>query len=72
VTFAFGTTREDARVIVVNEVRWLVYEHAPTLDRRAGPTLVFETDDVMRRVRTFPADWRDLSDARLYELSWTT
>ena len=53
-------------------VRWLVYEHAPTLDRRSSPTLVFESDDVMRRVRAFPADWRDLSDERLYELSWTT
>jgi hypothetical protein len=72
VTFALGTTRNDARVIMVNDVRWLVYEHVPALDRRSSPTLIFECDEVMRRVRDFPRDWRDWSDERLYELSWKT
>lgn len=71
-TFSLGTTREDARVIVVNDVRWLVYEHAPALDRRSAPTLVFESDEVMRRVREFPHDWRNWTDEALYELSWKT
>ncbi|MDB4874875.1 MAG: hypothetical protein JWM41_1321 [Gemmatimonadetes bacterium] len=42
------------------------------LDRRSSPTLVFESDDVMRRVRDFPHDWRTLDDDRLLALSWTT
>ncbi len=70
VTTASGTKREDARVIVVNDVRWLVYEHATAFDRRSAAALVFECDEVMRRVREFPPDWREWSDARLYELSW--
>ena len=57
---------------MVNDVRWLVYEHAPLLDRRRGLTLVFESDEVMRRVRSFPANWRELSDQQLYALSWAT
>jgi hypothetical protein len=72
VTTAFGTKREDARTIDVGNVRWLVYEHVPALDRRSKPTLVFESDDVMRRVRDFPADWRLLDDVQLLALSWTT
>ncbi|HEY4217211.1 MAG TPA: hypothetical protein VGM67_08735 [Gemmatimonadaceae bacterium] len=71
-SLTLGTARDDARVMIVNNVRWLVYEHAPALDRRSAPTLVFESDDVMRRVRTFPRDWRDMSDERLFELSWAT
>jgi hypothetical protein len=72
VTTAFGTTREDARILIVDGARWLVYEHVPMLDRRSSPTLIFESDDVMRRVRDFPHDWRTLDDDRLLALSWTT
>jgi hypothetical protein len=67
-----GTKRDDARVIVVNDVRWLVYEHLAPLDRRSWPSLVFESDDTIRRVRRAPADWREWSDEALFELSWTT
>jgi hypothetical protein len=59
-------------VIVVGGERWLVYEHVPVLDRRSGPTLVFESDDVMRRVRAFPSGWRELDDDQLLAVSWAT
>ena len=49
---------------------WLVREvPAPAYDRRATTHLVFETADVMRRVREFPDDWTTLSDEALYALS---
>lgn len=49
---------------------WFVREMpAPSYDRRGARTLVFVTDEVMRRVREFPSDWQSLSDAELYELS---
>jgi hypothetical protein len=67
-----GTKRDDARVIVVNDVRWLVYEHVAPLDRRSRPSLVFESDDTIRRIRQVPPDWREWSDDRLFALSWTT
>lgn len=49
---------------------WFVFEHTPDYDRRAGPTLVFMSELIVRRVRSFPADWLDLTDAALLEASW--
>jgi hypothetical protein len=50
---------------------WFVGERpARTSDIGRAPHLVFESEGVIRRVRTFPADWRDLSDFELWELSW--
>jgi hypothetical protein len=42
---------------------------AADFDRRHGATLVFEAPDVMRRVRTYPKEWRELTDEQLYEVS---
>jgi hypothetical protein len=48
---------------------WLIYELAPT---ETEPTsLVFETELLVRRVKTYPGNWRTLDDAALYALSWT-
>jgi hypothetical protein len=44
---------------------WTVYE-----DDEHGPALVFECEGVARRVRNFPANWRELADEELYALSW--
>ena len=61
-----------ALVIVVDHEEWRVYELPPaSFDRRAGNTLVFEFDGVVRRVRNYPETWRDLSVAALVRLSWT-
>jgi hypothetical protein len=49
---------------------WLVRELVGgSYDRRAQPSLVFSTDEVMRRVRSYPADWASLSDSDLYAVS---
>lgn len=47
---------------------WRVFELVAAYDRR-GPSLVFETDGVMRRVRAYPPDWRTLPDRDLLALS---
>lgn len=65
----FARTKDDARVLLVSGVRWTVYEHAIVYDRRATVTLVFESIELIRRVRTFPPDWRHLSDEALFSLS---
>jgi hypothetical protein len=63
--------RAGARRLVIEGMAWLVYElPASDYDRRARPSLVFESDGSMRRVRTFPENWRDLSDTELAALSW--
>lgn len=61
-----------ALVIIVDHEEWRVYELAGnSYDRRASNTLIFESDGVMRRVRSFPENWRELSPAELLTLSWT-
>ena len=61
----------NARRIVVDYVAWLVYELPPApYDRRSTPSLIFEHEFVMRRVRNFPSEWRALSDDDLLALSW--
>jgi hypothetical protein len=61
------------RHLVVDGVPWLVYELPPLpFDRRCTPSLVFESDHTVRRVRDFPEQWRTLSDDDLFALSWAT
>ena len=68
---ALRDAQRNEREIVVDRVRWLVYELAPpTLDRRSTPSLVFESEGTVRRIRNYPADWRSLDDAALFSLSW--
>jgi hypothetical protein len=50
---------------------WIVGERsARPFDVDQRPHLVFESDGVVRRVRNSPENWRALSAAELYELSW--
>ena len=65
------TGAAHALVITLDHEEWRVYELLPaSYDRRGGNTLVFETDGVIRRVRKFPENWRELSPAALLALSW--
>ena len=54
--------------------RWCVREAAPsTLPGHEGARcLIFASDMILRRVWTYPADWRRLSPAELVALSWGT
>jgi hypothetical protein len=57
------------RRISADGLRWVVQEvAAPAFDRRGGTHLLFDGETIMRRVREFPANWDQLSDAELYEL----
>lgn len=60
---------DRVRTIHRAEIHWRVFEHTPEYDRRARATLVFDGDGVMRRVRTFPANWHELTDDELIALS---
>ena len=51
--------------------RWRVFEQPFTdYDRRSGMSLIFSSENAVRRVRDYPADWLELSDAELSRLSW--
>jgi hypothetical protein len=61
----------SCRVVVDSSYeRWEVYEFPANGAPGDRPSLVFESRDVVRRVRDFPADWPWLSDEELYALSW--
>lgn len=61
----------DCRVVETRDGQWRVYElDGGQYDRRASPSLVFESDGVLRRVRDYPPNWRELSDNELMEVSW--
>jgi hypothetical protein len=65
--------QRTARHLIVDGTPWLVYElPAMPFDRRNSPSLVFESDSAVRRVRDYPADWRSLSNDDLFALSWAT
>ncbi len=52
---------------------WHVTEQAfSVFDRRHGFSLIFTSDLAVRRVRGYPANWFDLDDSALVELSWKT
>ena len=51
--------------------QWRVFERPfADYDRRSALSLIFSSDSAVRRVRDYPADWFDLSDADLATLSW--
>jgi len=59
---------EIARNIVSDGCAWTVYER-PVPYRPSQRALVFMSDRVARRVTRYPANWFDLSDDALAELS---
>ena len=51
--------------------RWRVREMSFShYDRRRGRSLIFWSDGAVRRVRDYPADWHELADHDLVQLSW--
>ena len=58
------------RFIRTVDAEWRVYEQVSVYDRRQAPDLVFESDGVIRRVRNYPPNWKELSDAALLAVSW--
>jgi len=50
-------------------VAWRVFEHVPEVGRRGQPSLIFESSNVLRRVRGYPENWHELADDQLTRLS---
>jgi hypothetical protein len=67
---AVAIQEAQTRVIEGDDKRWRVREEPwPIADRRGGTCLIFDADTVVRRVRNFPPEWFEWSDADLYSLS---
>lgn len=61
----------STRVIVDDDGRiWTVEQLRPSpTDPVQKPSLLFTTENLMRRIRHFPDDWHSLTDPELYALS---
>ena len=60
---------ERSRTVEGGGHYWRVYEATyPGVNRGRG-SLIFDAETVVRRVRTYPADWFEASDSDLYNLS---
>jgi hypothetical protein len=70
VTPVSSSAPPPSRTIHVGGETWRVYESHGSYDRRSRPSLIFESEHAIRRVRDFPANWSELSDEALYALSW--
>ena len=63
--------QRTARQLRAEGTVWLVYElRTIPFDRRSSSSLIFESDSAIRRVRSYPENWRALSDEALFALSW--
>ena len=63
------TNDEHVRTFWADGHYWRVHEiKAPRFDRRGGTHLIFEAQEIVRRVRHFPENWIELSDEDLYAL----
>lgn len=48
---------------------WTVRLWTAAYDRRSRPDLVFEGEWAMKRVRSYPDNWHELSDDELFAIS---
>ena len=62
-----GGSRQARRFVHEGHTLWEVFE-LPT--PRGEPSLVFQSEAAIRRVRDFPSGWRDLPEYELLLLSW--
>ena len=60
------------RTITVNDRSWTVYERVHEPDRRHKGSLIFDSGEVLRRIRDYPENWSELTDASLIALCEAT
>ena len=60
--------RGKVRPIIIGDRPWQVFEYIDNRPRPAQVSLMFACDTSWRRLRTFPADWRNLDDDVLADL----
>jgi hypothetical protein len=66
-----GTSRvDDLHFRSSDGTRWSVGERGEGEGSAKRMSLVFASNDSARRVREYPANWRDLSPVELESLSW--
>jgi hypothetical protein len=71
VTPISGTGPSDpVRLFSVLGVNWMVHESLEPCDCRTTRVLVFASDEAIRCVRGYPANWYELTDEDLNSVSW--
>jgi hypothetical protein len=70
-----GSRRATVRIRLVHLAGrdWTVREEPlPFADQHHGMSLIFESPNVIRRIRHYPPNWSELSDEELFALSLGT
>ena len=66
-----SSTPPTRSIVDDDGAHWTVYEQAfGDYDRRSSNSLIFSSEFAVRRVRNYPANWMELSQRELMELSW--
>jgi hypothetical protein len=66
-----GSSRvDDLHFRTSDGTHWSVGERSDGEGSAKRTSLIFESNDSARRVREYPATWRDLSPVELEALSW--
>jgi hypothetical protein len=66
-----GSSRvDDLHFRTTDGTHWSVGERIEGEGSAKRMSLVFESNDSARRVRDYPANWRDLTSVELEALSW--
>ena len=61
---------DGTRALVAPDgTRWEVYER-PAVSYDPRPSLIFDSERLVRRVRQYPESWRTVTADELYRLSW--
>ena len=69
-SLASAPARMRHRVLLIDGTTWCVHERwAPGGAAGGAPTLVFDSAQVVRRIRRYPSDWHLLDDTTLFALS---
>ena len=60
--------RGQVRPLIIDDRPWEVFEYVDNRPMPSQVSLMFTCDCGWRRLRTFPADWRNLDDEMLTDL----
>jgi hypothetical protein len=61
--------RGKVRPLMIDNLLWQVFEYVDSRVLPSHVSLMFTCDTSWRRLRTFPADWREMDDEMLTDLS---
>jgi hypothetical protein len=57
-----------SRSLIIDGIKWLIHEERDPANLGGEPVLICYGPGIARRIRHFPANWRDLADDELMRI----